>query len=73
MIPFVDIVGTNSKNLRITVSGEIVDIKEDWKEGISTIIVKPEESQDDVQVTVGGKYAAYEDIRLEQITMKIEK
>ncbi|UYP46043.1 HTH-type sugar sensing transcriptional regulator TrmBL1 [Candidatus Lokiarchaeum ossiferum] len=73
MIPYADVVGTNSKKMSISVSGEIVDIKEDWNEGISTIIIRPNDSKKDVQVTVGGKYAAFEDIRMEKITINTMK
>jgi len=67
IVPYADVIGTNNKEMKVTVSGEIIKIKKEWNLGISTLIIKPDNCNGDIEVSVGGKYAVYEDIRMNKI------
>lgn len=64
---YAEVYGLNKKNLNITISGKICKLKKEPTQGIFTIILKPDDEQFGSELSIGGKYAIYEDIRMEKI------
>ena len=69
IIPYAVVDGRDKEGTLISVSGEIIKIRKEWNEGISTIIIRPDDSDKNAEMTIGGKYALYEDVRLDKIVI----
>lgn len=48
-------------------TGEIIKLRKDWKQGISTITFKPDDENLGEEVSIGGKYAVLEDFQMDKI------
>ena len=59
--------GKNKDGVEIILSGEIIKLKKEWSEGISTIIIRPDDEKYGSEFSIGGKFAIYEDFRMEKI------
>ena len=67
--PYVVVNGTDKQGIQCSVSGEVVKIIKEWSEGISTIVIKPENNEVKKEITIGGKYALFEDVRMETLIL----
>ncbi len=64
---YTEVTGRNKDGVEIILSGEIIKLKKEWSQGISTIIIKPDDEKYGIEFLIGGKFAIYEDLRMDKI------